>query len=140
MNKTSRADRKRILYVEDDLAVSAAVADILEEDGGYIVDHVACGREALNCLMRRQPDLLLLDLGLPDVDGLEVCRLARRHAPDLAIIALTGRIDTADVLAGFAEGADDYIRKPFDLAVLLARIGAVLRASDQKAGYHVRPA
>jgi DNA-binding response OmpR family regulator len=139
MEMARHADQKRILYVEDDLTLSATVVDILE-DSGYIVDHVARGREALDHLMRQRPDLLLLDLGLPDIDGLEVCHLARRRTPDMGIIALTGRTDTADVLAGFAEGADDYIRKPFDLAVLLARISAVLRPSDQQDRGPVRPA
>jgi two-component system, OmpR family, response regulator RpaA len=128
---TGRADRSSILLVEDDLAVSAAVADILH-DGGYIVDQVASGRAALAVLMQRYLDLLLLDLSLPDIDGLEVCRLARRRAPDLAIIAVTGRTETQEVIDGFAAGVDDYIRKPFDLDVLLARIAAVLRARDQK--------
>jgi DNA-binding response OmpR family regulator len=131
---TGRADRSSILVVEDDLAVSAAVADILH-DGGYIVDQVASGRAALAVLMQRYLDLLLLDLSLPDIDGLEVCRLARRHAPDSAIIALTGRTETKDVVAGLDEGADDYIRKPVDLDVLLARISAVLRAREQKMGH-----
>ena len=139
MGTTGHTDRKSILLVEDDPAVSAAVTDILD-DAGYIVDRVTCGRAALEALLQRYHDLLLLDLGLPDIDGLEVCRLARRHAPDLPIIALTGRTGTKDVVAGLDGGADDYIRKPVDLDVLLARIGAVLRAREQKMGHDVGPA
>jgi two-component system response regulator MtrA len=139
MSGTGNASQKRVLYVEDDPGVAAMVEETLT-DAGYLVDRVAGGRAALATLLQRCPDLLLLDLSLPDVDGLEVCRLARRYIPDLPIIALTGRTNTADVLAGFAEGVDDYIRKPFDLAVLLARIGAVLRAKDQKDGRYVRHA
>jgi DNA-binding response OmpR family regulator len=134
MGTTGPVERKRVLFVEDDPAVSAAVADILG-DAGYLVDRVTCGRAALAALLQRHHDLLLLDLGLPDIDGLEVCRLARRYAPDSAIIALTGRTETKDVVAGLDEGADDYIRKPVDLDVLLARIGAVLRAREQKMGH-----
>jgi DNA-binding response OmpR family regulator len=134
MKGSGAAHRGRILLVEDDPAVSAAVADILG-DAGYLVDHVTCGRAALAALLQRHHDLLLLDLGLPDIDGLEVCRLARRYAPDSAIIALTGRTETKDVVAGLDEGADDYIRKPVDLDVLLARIGAVLSAREQKMGH-----
>ena len=133
-------ERRMILYVEDDPAVAGAVADILVEDAGYVVDRVAGGRTPSRACLRRPPDLLLLDLGLPDLDGLAVCRLARRHAPDLPIIILTARIETGDAVAGLDAGADDYIRKPFDLDVLLARIGAVLRARDQRDGYSVSPA
>lgn len=132
MNR-SGTDRKRILLVEDDPAVADALTDILV-DASYVVDRVAGGRAALAALLRQHPDLLLLDLGLPDMDGLEVCRLARRHAPDSAIIALTGRVDTEDVVAGLDTGADDYIRKPVDLDVLLARIGAVLRSRGKRMG------
>ena len=139
MGITGPAEQKRILLVEDDTAVSAAVADILG-DAGYIVDCVACGREALAYLLRRPPDLLLLDLGLPDIDGLEVCRLARRRAPGSAIIALTGRTETKDVVIGLDQGVDDYIRKPVDLDVLLARIAAVLRVGARNDRYNVNRA
>ncbi len=137
MIERGAADPKRILLVEDDPAVADLLALVLGE-GGYLVESIACGRAALSILMTRQPDLLLLDLGLPDLDGLAVCRLARRHAPDLPIIILTGRVATGDVVAGLDAGADDYIRKPFDLDVLLARIAALLRATGQQAGDHVR--
>lgn len=113
--------------------MARAVTDVLV-DAGYIVDRVAQGRAALERLLHRLPDLMLLDLGLPDIDGMEACRLARRHAPDMPIIILTGRTETRDVVAGLGQGADDYVCKPFDLNVLLARIGALLRARKQPDG------
>jgi two-component system, OmpR family, response regulator BaeR len=121
------AERVTILAVGDDPAVAAAVAGILEGEGGYLVEHAARGRAALARLLHAPPDLLLLDLGLPDIDGMEVCRLARQHAPDLPIVILTARTDTGNLVAGLDRGADDYIGKPVDAAVLLARIEAVLR-------------
>jgi DNA-binding response OmpR family regulator len=115
-----------ILLVEDDPPVANALTDILAE-AGYTVVHEDCGRPALARLLQKLPDLLLLDLGLPDIDGMEACRLARQFAPALPIVILTARIDTQDVVAGLDAGADDWIRKPFDSELLLARIAAVLR-------------
>jgi DNA-binding response OmpR family regulator len=139
MNGSGAAHRGRILLVEDDPAVADAFALALGE-AGYIVDRVAGGRDALAHLLRRPPELLLLDLGLPDLDGLAACRLARRHAPDLPIIILTARVATGDAVAGLDAGADDYIRKPVDLDVLLARIDAVLRVGERADRYAVRRA
>jgi DNA-binding response OmpR family regulator len=139
LNGSGAAHRGRILLVEDDPAVADAFALALG-DAGYIVDRVAGGRDALAHLLRRPPDLLLLDLGLPDLDGLAACRLARRHAPDLPIIILTARVATGDAVAGLDAGADDYIRKPVDLDVLLARVDAVLRVGERADRYAVRRA
>jgi DNA-binding response OmpR family regulator len=139
LNGSGAAHRGRILLVEDDPAVADAFALALGE-AGYIVDRVAGGRDALAHLLRRPPELLLLDLGLPDLDGLAACRLARRHAPDLPIIILTARVATGDAVAGLDAGADDYIRKPVDLDVLLARVDAVLRVGERADRYAVRRA
>jgi DNA-binding response OmpR family regulator len=139
LNGSGAAHRGRILLVEDDPAVADAFALALG-DAGYIVDRVAGGRDALAHLLRRPPELLLLDLGLPDLDGLAACRLARRHAPDLPIIILTARVATGDAVAGLDAGADDYIRKPVDLDVLLARVDAVLRVGERADRYAVRRA
>jgi DNA-binding response OmpR family regulator len=139
LNGSGAAHRGRILLVEDDPAVADAFALALG-DAGYIVDRVAGGRDALAHLLRRPPELLLLDLGLPDLDGLAACRLARRHAPDLPIIILTARVATGDAVAGLDAGADDYIRKPVNLDVLLARIDAVLRVGERADRYAVRRA
>ena len=133
--RTDGACGAAILLVEDDPAIAGALAGLLG-DAGYRIAHETHGRPALARLLRQVPDLLLLDLGLPDIDGMEACRLARQHAPDLPIVILTARSDTRDVIAGLDGGADDYIRKPFDGEVLLARIAAVLhgRRTVRKTG------
>jgi DNA-binding response OmpR family regulator len=115
-----------ILMVEDDPAIADALGALLR-DAGYAVEHEPAGRPALARLLERPPDLLLLDLRLPDLDGMEVCRLARRRAQGLPIVMLTARGETRNLVAGLDGGADDYIVKPVDREVLLARIDAVLR-------------
>ena len=95
-------------------------------DHGYDVRTAATGEQALEEVDRRRPDVLLLDLMLPGIDGLEVCRRLRRQG-DLPIIAVTARSDSADVVAGLEAGADDYVTKPVVASVLAARIRAVLR-------------
>jgi DNA-binding response OmpR family regulator len=116
---------QEILLVEDDDAIADGLVRVLEGQG-LVVQRVADGRPALE---RITPDtsLVLLDLGLPDIDGIEVCRRLRRAHPDLAIVILTARGQELDVVAGLDAGADDYIVKPFRLAELLARVRAHLR-------------
>lgn len=95
-------------------------------DHGYDVRTASTGEQALEQVAQRRPDVLLLDLMLPGIDGLEVCRRLRLHS-DLPIIAVTARSDSADVVAGLEAGADDYVTKPVVASVLAARIRAVLR-------------
>ena len=95
-------------------------------DHGYDVRSASTGEEALEEVARRRPDVLLLDLMLPGIDGLEVCRRLRLEG-DLPIIAVTARSDSTDVVAGLEAGADDYVTKPVVASVLAARIRAVLR-------------
>ena len=95
-------------------------------DHGYEVRTAATGEQALEEVDRHRPDVLLLDLMLPGIDGLEVCRRLRLQG-DLAIIAVTARSDSSDVVAGLEAGADDYVTKPVVASVLAARIRAVLR-------------
>jgi len=117
----------RILVVEDDDRVASALCAALER-AGYRVDRVADGAETLSAVGRDTPDLVLLDLGLPDLDGLEVCRRIR-GASGIPVIAVTARGTERDRVDGLRTGADDYVVKPFALAELLARIEAVLRRS-----------
>jgi DNA-binding response OmpR family regulator len=117
-----------VLVVEDDPGIATQLVRGLER-AGYTADSVAMGAEAL----RRPPsDVVLLDLGLPDVDGIDVCRRLRADS-DAAIIVVTARGEEADRVLALDEGADDYLVKPFGLAELLARIRAVLRRG-QRAG------
>ena len=114
-----------ILIVEDDDAIADALTRVLAGQG-YAVDRVARGTGAVRAA---EPPiaLVILDLGLPDVDGLEVCRRLRASRPELAILILTARGQELDVVAGLDAGADDYLTKPFRLSELLARIRSQLR-------------
>lgn len=117
--------RQRILLVEDDDAIAEGLERVLEGQS-LAVDRVASGAAALAAIVEAT-SLVLLDLGLPDVDGIEVCRRVRRSHPDLPIVIVTARSQEYEVVAGLDAGADDYIVKPFRLSELLARVRAHLR-------------
>jgi len=118
----------RVLLVEDDDRVAAALGDVLRRHG-VLVQRVSSGQEAL---APHAVDLVLLDLGLPDMDGLAVCRALRRVV-DVPIIAVTARAEERERIAGLRAGADDYVVKPYSSAELLARMEAVLRRSHRPA-------
>jgi DNA-binding response OmpR family regulator len=113
----------RVLVVEDDQGIAQSLVRGLER-ADYAASAVETGRAAL--AVEPPPDVVLLDLGLPDIDGVEVCRMLRRRS-DVAIIVVTARGEEGDRVAALDQGADDYLVKPFGLAELLARIRAVLR-------------
>jgi two-component system response regulator MprA len=115
----------RVLVVEDDEAISEVLRRSLRQEG-YEVRASAEGGAALDAAAEFVPDLVVLDLGLPDIDGVEVCRRLRESG-DVPILILTARAETGDRVTGLDSGADDYIVKPFDRAELLARIRALLR-------------
>jgi DNA-binding response OmpR family regulator len=116
--------KKRILIVEDDVTIATLLSDNLADEG-FEVRCVADGDVAVGALRTFAPDLVLLDLMLPGVDGFELCRLWReRHVP---LIVVSARSETPDKVKALRLGADDYITKPFALAELMARIHAVLR-------------
>ncbi|GGR83817.1 DNA-binding response regulator [Streptomyces humidus] len=119
---TSGAEETRVLVVEDDRGIAESLVRGLRR-AGYVVEGVSTGRAALSA---PSPDVVLLDLGLPDIDGVEVCRRLRARS-DAVIIAVTARGEEADRVVALDEGADDYLVKPFGLAELLARMRAVLR-------------
>jgi len=116
----------RILLIEDERHVASFVRQGLEEEG-YAVAWAATGREGERLALAEPFDLVLLDLRLPDVPGVEVCREIRRHAPALPVLMLTALDHVEDRVAGLRAGADDYLPKPFAFAELLARIEALLR-------------
>jgi len=118
-----------ILVVEDDERIGVSLSRALE-GAGYRTVWVTTGAAALTGAATEQPRLVLLDLGLPDIDGLEVCRQLHRAHPDIDVIMLTARDDELDIVTGLDTGAVDYITKPFKLAELLARIRAQLRRAD----------
>jgi two-component system response regulator MprA len=116
----------RILVVDDDLAVRRSIDRALRLEG-YEVVTVGSGREALETLALSPPDALILDLQLPDLDGLQVCRHMRNAGDDTPVLMLTARQEIDDRVQGLDAGADDYLIKPFALAELLARLRALLR-------------
>jgi len=122
----AESDRKRILLVEDDATISDLVAYNLRR-AGYEVLQEHNGRAGLEAALSSNIDLVLMDLMLPGLDGMAASREIVRRRPDLPIIMLTARSERDTILEGFESGADDYITKPFDLDLLLARIQARLR-------------
>jgi DNA-binding response OmpR family regulator len=122
-----------VLLVEDDERISEPLVRVLRSEG-FAVAHVAAGLAAVEAVAAHRPALVLLDLTLPDIDGLDVCRKIRSGHADLPIIMLTARADEMDVIVGLNAGADDYVAKPFRLAELVARIRARLRIADRDSG------
>jgi DNA-binding response OmpR family regulator len=114
-----------VLLVEDDDAIAAGLVRVLEGQG-HRVRHLATGAPAV-AAAEPGVGLVILDLGLPDIDGIEVCRRLRQARPELAILILTARDQELDVVTGLDAGADDYLVKPFALSELLARVRAHLR-------------
>lgn len=128
---------KHILVIEDDPDIVELLRYNLERES-YRVTSAVTGSEGLAELQRERPDLVILDLMLPEVSGFEVCRRLRKDSAteSLPVIMLTARSEEADVIAGIELGADDYIKKPFSPRELVARVGAVLR----RAGHPEAPA
>ena len=122
---------KTILVVDDEPKIVQLARDYLEHAGFGVVT-APDGRSALEEVRRRRPDLVVLDLGLPEVDGLDVTRSIRRDS-NLPIVMLTARDDELDKLLGLELGADDYLTKPFSPRELVARVKAVLRRTDRPA-------
>ncbi|MGC7095665.1 response regulator transcription factor [Amycolatopsis lurida] len=115
-----------VLLAEDDPAIADPLSRALQREG-YTVKVVGDGPSVLDCTATDRVDLLVLDLGLPGMDGLEVCRRLRASGTELPVLMLTARTDEVDFVVGLDAGADDYVAKPFRLAELLARIRALLR-------------
>ena len=118
----------RILVVDDDRAVRESLRRSLEFNG-YTVDLAGDGQQALDAVAARRPDAMVLDVMMPRLDGLQVCRLLRGTGDDLPILVLTARDAVSDRVVGLDAGADDYLPKPFALEELLARLRALLRRS-----------
>ena len=121
-----------VLVVDDEPRIAAIAADYLRH-AGYAVLTAADGVQALQLARARRPDLVVLDLGLPGLGGLEVARALRAETA-VPIVMLTARVEESDRLLGLELGADDYITKPFSPRELVARVKAVLRRTDQGAG------
>src|SRR5437588_11119888 len=124
----------RILVVEDDQDIAQLVARYLDK-AGYSAEIVASGRDALRRIGAQAPDLVVLDLMLPHVDGLEICRAVRTSdkTSSIPIIMLTARAEESDRIVGLELGADDYLTKPFSPNELVARVRALLRRAQRGA-------
>jgi len=121
----------QVLLVEDDPTIGRSLQQAMSAQG-YVVTLAADGMNARRELARAVPDLVVLDLGLPDMDGIDLCRELRASAPATAILMLTARQDEVDIVVGLDAGANDYVTKPFRLAELLARVRAHLRSPDER--------
>jgi len=123
-----------LLIVEDDEGIGANLQRALAAESGSVA-WARTAAEARALAREQPPDLVLLDLGLPDGDGEEICRVLARHHPDVPVIVLTARREEADVVLGLEMGAVDYVVKPFRLAELLARVAAQLRSAATRAAH-----
>lgn len=132
--KTVTTASARVLVVEDDPDIADLMRRYLQK-GGFEVDVRGSGRDALRVIAERRPDLLVLDLMLPEVNGLEICRSVRAdaHTASIPIIMVTARAEESERIAGLDLGADDYLAKPFSPGELVARVRALLRRSARPA-------
>ncbi len=124
----------RICIIEDDEDIALSLKYNLEKEGGYQVATYGDGETGMRETLRRAPDLVVLDLNLPGMDGIEVCRQLRAEPATTAvpIIMLTARVEESDKVQGLEIGADDYVTKPFSVKEVIARIRAVLRRSKNQ--------
>ena len=116
----------QILLVEDDRPLAISLQKALQTQG-YVVNHVESGKAALHVVDFDKPDILVLDIGLPDLSGLEVLKKIRKQGDELPVLLLTARDSIDDKVAGLDGGADDYLPKPFDMTELLARLRVMER-------------
>jgi len=121
---------RRILIVDDDAALRQSLAEQLELNEEFVCIECGTAARALEMVNSDRFDTIVLDVGLPDMDGRELCRLLRRTGVQVPIVMLTGADSEPDTILGLEAGADDYVTKPFRLSVLLARLRAHLRQSD----------
>jgi DNA-binding response OmpR family regulator len=130
----------RVLVVEDDPDIAELVSRYLDKSG-FVTTRVSSGRDALDAVRTKAPDLIVLDRMLPHVDGLEVCRQLRANSStaSIPIIMLTARAEESERIVGLEMGADDYVAKPFSPNELIARVRALLRRSQRTEATTVRP-
>ena len=127
--------RQRILVVDDDASLAEMLTIVLRGEG-FDTAVIGDGTQALTAVRELRPDLVLLDLMLPGMNGIDVCRVLRADS-GVPIVMLTAKTDTVDVVLGLESGADDYISKPFKPKELVARVRARLRRSDEPAPEHL---
>jgi len=120
--------KKRILVIDDDASISKLVSDVLTEEGFSVIT-ASCGEEGIKKVHRSKPNLIILDLRLPDMNGFQICQTLKKdkNVSDIPIIMLTVKSTKSSTVAGLEMGADDYIVKPFNQEELIARVKTVLR-------------
>jgi DNA-binding response OmpR family regulator len=123
---------KRILIIEDDKDITEAIRYNLEKEKGFSVLAAHTGDEGLNLAFQSKPHLIILDIGLPGLNGYEVCRMLKRDAEtrEIPILMLTARVSESDKVLGLELGADDYVTKPFGIRELIARVRATVRRRE----------
>jgi DNA-binding response OmpR family regulator len=119
----------QILLVEDDQALASALSQTLRREG-FVVNHVNRGQYAIDTVTSEPPDVVILDLGLPDMDGTDVLKKLRKITADLPVLILTARSSLEDKITGLDLGADDYLAKPFEVDELLARLRVIERRAS----------
>ncbi|BFH63307.1 response regulator transcription factor [Paenibacillus azoreducens] len=122
--------KQKVFIVEDEAPIAELLAYNLEKEG-YVVASTGKGEEALELIRANRPDLILLDLMLPDMSGFDICRIASTENWNIPIIMLTAKSDIVDKLLGMELGADDYVTKPFDIREVIVRIKAIFRRIEQ---------
>jgi DNA-binding response OmpR family regulator len=135
------AQHKTILIVDDDADLRSELAEQLRLHEEFRTLEAGTGADAVRVARDKKPDLLLLDVDLPDMDGRETCRLLRKAGVSTPVIMLTAAVTDSDTILGLEAGANDYVTKPFKFAVLLARMRAQLRSHEQSedALFHIGP-
>ena len=126
----------RVLLVEDDLMIGESLSEALQDET-YIVDWVKDGRQAILTLKVQPYEIILLDLGLPEIDGMGVLTAIRDAKIDTPVLIITARDDIKDRIAGLDSGADDYVVKPFELGEVFARMRVLIRRAQGKADNHL---
>ena len=119
----------RVLIVEDEIKIARNITRVLDEEYSWAVDISIDGEDGLHMALTNPYDLIILDLGLPKIDGIEVLRTLRKKGKTTPVLILTARDDNKDIVQGLEAGSDDYIVKPFDMKILIARCKALLRRS-----------
>ncbi len=123
---------KTIVLVEDEKSIREYVKTLLQ-DNGFVVMDTPKGSQAVNLVEKTRPDLVILDLVLPDINGEAICKEIKKNYPEIPVIILSSKDDVGDVVGGFNVGADDYVKKPFDDDELMARVRVRLKESGENA-------
>jgi len=119
----------RVLIIEDEIKIARNITRVMDEEYSWAVDISTDGEDGRHMAMNNPYDLIILDLGLPKIDGIKILKDLRKNGKTTPVLILTARDDTQDIVQGLESGSDDYIVKPFDMRELMARCQAIVRRS-----------